>query len=219
MSTSMAQPKTTLSSLSTTTAATTPTSYYREETPITAPSKASPITKKKIREMRLREDPLADVQNPGLVVCLNCGSPIKLSTKSDYDSSHWNRHRTRCLKKYKKSTKPSSVSPPSSESSTVSPSSTTRLLTPPPDEDGDVMMPFIAGEDDYEPPAPLPLPDWQSWNWSLVKSRFDVQLKNCGCVAAQNRDDNEKAGMAESSRMGATPVQLPLPGPVYYGRS
>ena len=46
-----------------------------------------------------RDDPLANVQSPQLVVCNRCGASIKLSLKSAYDPFHWSRHRERCLKR------------------------------------------------------------------------------------------------------------------------
>ena len=53
----------------------------------------------KLRERKLREDPLATVQGPQVVVCNRCGASIKLSVKSAYDPFHWHRHRERCLKR------------------------------------------------------------------------------------------------------------------------
>ncbi|KAJ7642775.1 hypothetical protein DFH06DRAFT_606842 [Mycena polygramma] len=132
-------------------------------------SSASPaLSRKKAREMKLRADKLADVQSPTLVHCLNCGAAIKLSHKSEYDASHWLRHRGRCLKKSKareveralmKAAVLSATS--SSTGSSPSPASSERALTPP--DDNDAQQPRIADPE---------FPDWQSWDWSKLKSRF-----------------------------------------------
>ncbi|KAJ6619876.1 hypothetical protein B0H10DRAFT_1127251 [Mycena sp. CBHHK59/15] len=137
-------------------------------------------SKKKEREMKLRADALADVQSPTLVHCLNCGAAIKLSLKSEYDTSHWVRHRTRCLRRSKvqeavKFRTPAPAS--SSESSTrSSPASSARALTPHDDEDVKISAPHTgitiadlldAPRDDY-----YEYSDWRSWDWSQLKSRF-----------------------------------------------
>ncbi|KAJ7879924.1 hypothetical protein B0H14DRAFT_3434672 [Mycena olivaceomarginata] len=148
--------------------------------PIPSPSPAgegepshAPPSKKKLRELKLRADPLADVQGPTLVHCLGCGGAIKLSTKSDYDASHWLRHRARCAKKTGARGKPTS-SASAASSSTGSPASSARALTPP--DEHAIPDPDVADPDDpldAEPePEPIPFPDWQSWDWSKLKSRF-----------------------------------------------
>ncbi|KAF9006101.1 hypothetical protein BDQ17DRAFT_1352742 [Cyathus striatus] len=55
----------------------------------------------KVREKKLRDDPMAIVLGPLHVDCRRCGARIKLSTKSPYDPLHWRMHRTRCLKRLK----------------------------------------------------------------------------------------------------------------------
>ncbi|KAJ7917510.1 hypothetical protein B0H13DRAFT_323573 [Mycena leptocephala] len=136
-----------------------------------APTSPAAPSKKKLREMKLRADTLADVQSPTLVHCLNCGGAIKLSHKSEYDASHWLRHRTRCVKKSKAREVERIQAPLSMASSTTSlstgssPASSTRALTP--HADDDTIEPQIADS------LPQPeFPDWQSWDWSKVKSRF-----------------------------------------------
>ncbi|KAJ6498315.1 hypothetical protein DFH09DRAFT_335029 [Mycena vulgaris] len=140
-------------------------------------------TKKQLREMRLRADPLVDVQGPTLVHCLNCGAPIKLSHKSEYDASHWLRHRARCVKKSKareaeRGIQPASISrAPSTTGS--SPASSARALTPHDgDEDIGSSLPGITTADPLALSTDLPVSyDWQSWDWSQLKSRFtDAQL-------------------------------------------
>ena len=42
---------------------------------------------------------MAIVVGPLYVDCKRCGSRIKLSSKSPYDTFHWRTHRMRCLKK------------------------------------------------------------------------------------------------------------------------
>jgi hypothetical protein len=42
---------------------------------------------------------MAIVLGPLFVDCKRCGSRIKLSSKSQYDTLHWRTHRTRCLKR------------------------------------------------------------------------------------------------------------------------
>jgi hypothetical protein len=134
------------------------------------------------------------VQGPTLVHCLGCGGAIKLSTKSDYDASHWLRHRARCAKKtgargkVSLSRRPSvhglwflisillqpTSSASAASSSTGSPASSARALTPP--DEHAIPDPDVADPDDpldAEPePEPIPFPDWQSWDWSKLKSRF-----------------------------------------------
>lgn len=53
----------------------------------------------KAREKKLRDDPMANVLGPLYVDCRRCGTRIKLSAKSAYDTFHWRTHRERCLKK------------------------------------------------------------------------------------------------------------------------
>ncbi|KAJ7224149.1 hypothetical protein GGX14DRAFT_557040 [Mycena pura] len=145
--------------------------------PITPPDEhaAAAPSKKKLREMKLRADPLADVLGPTLVRCLGCGAAIKLSHKSEYDASHWTRHRARCLKKAKAheaarrskgkaqpevgdagigrgAARPRArVCSASSDSSagTSSPTLSSRALTPPEPDDDDV-----DSEDDEMAPRP-----------------------------------------------------------------
>ncbi|KII87332.1 hypothetical protein PLICRDRAFT_55298 [Plicaturopsis crispa FD-325 SS-3] len=52
-----------------------------------------------LREKRLRDDPMADVEGPLYIRCKRCNNRIKLSPKSTYDPFHWKKHRERCLKK------------------------------------------------------------------------------------------------------------------------
>ncbi|KAJ7091451.1 hypothetical protein B0H15DRAFT_836144 [Mycena belliarum] len=137
-------------------------------TPSSAPSR------KQLREMRLRADKLADVQSPTLIRCLGCGASIKLSVKSEYDASHWLRHRTRCVKKAKAREDERVAQPRSSASSTTgsSPASSERALTPhDEDDEGGLRLadPTAALRTDY----PV-FYDWQSWDWSQLKSRFLV---------------------------------------------
>ncbi|KAJ7446776.1 hypothetical protein FB451DRAFT_787536 [Mycena latifolia] len=136
-------------------------------------------SRKQLREMRLRADKLADVQSPTLVRCLNCGTTIKLSLKSEYDASHWLRHRARCVKKTKAREEEREMQPTSSASSTTvsSPASSPRALTP---HDGDdeveTSLPEIAITDATAAhPTDSPVfYDWQSWDWSQLRSRFTV---------------------------------------------
>ncbi|KAJ6518910.1 hypothetical protein C8R45DRAFT_1084978 [Mycena sanguinolenta] len=123
-------------------------------------------SKKRIREMKLRADKLAEVLSPTLVNCLNCGSKIKLSHKSEFDNSHWNRHRASCVRRTSAG-KRKSTSTASSASSTGSPASSARALTPPDDDTSSADTSL-----DTEPVPVLELPDWRSWDWSKVKSRF-----------------------------------------------
>ncbi|KAI0940954.1 hypothetical protein AcV7_003187 [Taiwanofungus camphoratus] len=60
-------------------------------------SRATPA--ERLRERKLRDDPMAIVQNPQMVQCQRCGGKIKLSTKSSYDPFHWQKHRERCLRR------------------------------------------------------------------------------------------------------------------------
>jgi hypothetical protein len=55
------------------------------------------------REEQLRSDPHVDVLGPEEVKCLLCGSTIKLSKKSAYDSYHWVTHKKRCIERMKRS--------------------------------------------------------------------------------------------------------------------
>ncbi|KAJ7696556.1 hypothetical protein B0H17DRAFT_1130946 [Mycena rosella] len=123
--------------------------------------------------MRLRTDKLVEVQSPTLVRCLNCGASIKLSLKSEYDASHWLRHRTRCVKKTKEREEERGMQPTSSASSSTtgsSPAFSARALTP---HDDDDELPRIAIADPLALPADFPVfYDWQSWDWSQLKSRF-----------------------------------------------
>ena len=61
--------------------------------------KATAAENLKLRERKLREDPLCIILNPKRVQCSRCGIEIQLSKKSDFDHCHWNKHRERCLKK------------------------------------------------------------------------------------------------------------------------
>ncbi|KAJ6581633.1 hypothetical protein B0H19DRAFT_1251817 [Mycena capillaripes] len=138
-----------------------------------SPPAAAP-SKKKMREMKLREDKLADVQSPTLVHCLNCGSTIKLSHKSEYDASHWLRHRTRCVKKTQARELERRMQPASSPASSTtrsSPASSVRALTPPDDEDATQIVDPFAQTD-----LPAAHGNWQDWNWSQLKSRFIAPL-------------------------------------------
>ncbi|PSR74328.1 hypothetical protein PHLCEN_2v9945 [Hermanssonia centrifuga] len=56
-------------------------------------------TAERLRERKLRDDPMAIVHNPQQVQCKRCGGKIKLSAKSAYDPFHWQKHRERCLKR------------------------------------------------------------------------------------------------------------------------
>ncbi|RDB19150.1 hypothetical protein Hypma_014217 [Hypsizygus marmoreus] len=53
----------------------------------------------KMREKKLRDDPMVLVIGPSNVECRRCCTPIKLSDKSLFDHYHWTSHRRRCLKK------------------------------------------------------------------------------------------------------------------------
>ncbi|PFH51784.1 hypothetical protein AMATHDRAFT_39892 [Amanita thiersii Skay4041] len=81
----------------------------------------------RVREQKLREDPMAIVLGPLYVDCRRCGSRIKLSAKSSYDTFHWRTHRARCLKKPIGAQKPHKSKPtqpplsPTKTSSSVSP--------------------------------------------------------------------------------------------------
>ncbi|KAJ7504280.1 hypothetical protein B0H11DRAFT_2221712 [Mycena galericulata] len=131
------------------------------------------MSRKKAREMRLRSDKFADVQGPGLVRCLNCGTSITLSKKSEYDAWHWLRHRTSCLKRTKKRGRRMQ----STSSAESSPVSSARALTPN-EEDDETQHSEIASVGSPLDRAPALQPDipvsydWQSWDWSQVKSRF-----------------------------------------------
>ncbi|KAJ7170469.1 hypothetical protein C8R43DRAFT_91884 [Mycena crocata] len=130
--------------------------------------------------MKLRGDKLADVQTPTLVRCLNCGTHIKLSPKSDYDASHWIRHRTRCVKKTKaRELEKEMQLSPSSSATGSSPASSARALTPHDGEDEmDASQPIIpdpldSGSRTHVFHTDYPIyHDWQSWQWSQLKSRF-----------------------------------------------
>ncbi|KAJ7066496.1 hypothetical protein C8F01DRAFT_703932 [Mycena amicta] len=135
-------------------------------------SSSGPQSKKKARELKLRADALVEVLGPTLVRCLNCGAEIKLSPKSDYDASHWTRHRGRCLKKSKAHETPRKTrvvvpvqvqvqSVPDSSSGTSSTSS--REVTP--QEEGK-----IASPPDYM--------SWKSWDWSQLRSSFLPHLNS-----------------------------------------
>ncbi|KAJ7130646.1 hypothetical protein C8R44DRAFT_67337 [Mycena epipterygia] len=147
----------------------------RSAQPPSAPSK------KEQREMRLREDKLADVQGPTLVHCLNCGAAIKLSLKSEYDASHWIRHRTRCVKKTKARELERGMQSASSTAGS-SPTTSARALTPHDDDDSRMgaPRPRITIPDPLDRTRPAlrtDFPvfyDWQAWDWSQLKSRFDT---------------------------------------------
>ncbi|KAJ7281418.1 hypothetical protein C8J57DRAFT_74940 [Mycena rebaudengoi] len=154
--------------------------------PTTTSSSASPPrkgknqTRKNQREMQLRADPLTEVLGPALVRCLGCGGAIKLSLKSEYDTSHWLRHRARCVKKaaareamLKRA--PADVPLPelASSSSPSSPPSSERAPTPHEDEEDDVHITVREPTITYPVRDNLPvLDDWRSWDWSQLKSRF-----------------------------------------------
>ncbi|KIP04513.1 hypothetical protein PHLGIDRAFT_191071 [Phlebiopsis gigantea 11061_1 CR5-6] len=82
----------------------TPFAYLRPQTAIlpssfSSAARARVTASERLRERKLRDDPLATVQSPQLVVCNRCGASIKLSLKSAFDPFHWSRHRERCLKR------------------------------------------------------------------------------------------------------------------------
>ncbi|KAF8075106.1 hypothetical protein FPV67DRAFT_614174 [Lyophyllum atratum] len=156
----------------------------------------------KAREKKLRDDPMAIVIGPLYVDCRQCGTRIKLSTKSLYDGCHWRTHRSRCLRRRsaapKKQTpkaqilaspKPSQVpkerrTPPVSGHKEATPECEVLLRSPPP------TPPYST------PPRPVPrtpdaifseyvlrshgkkhipptLTHWQDWSWSqLLLPRF-----------------------------------------------
>ncbi|KAI0091503.1 hypothetical protein BDY19DRAFT_629809 [Irpex rosettiformis] len=64
-----------------------------------APTRSGRGTNEKVREQRLIDDDLVTILNPQLVRCNRCGTEIKLSNKSRFDTFHWYQHRERCLKK------------------------------------------------------------------------------------------------------------------------
>lgn len=57
------------------------------------------IISQRRRERILRDDPLATILTPQMVLCNRCNAKIKLSVKSAFDDFHWTRHRDRCLKR------------------------------------------------------------------------------------------------------------------------
>ncbi|KAJ7180763.1 hypothetical protein C8R46DRAFT_1345013 [Mycena filopes] len=161
----------------------------REHNSGPAPSTPS---RKKLRELKLRADKLVDVQGPTLVRCLLCGAMIKLSTKSEFDASHWLRHRARCVKRSKAAREGAAVGagagaraqvgllpPPrssgassSDSAASVSPTLSARALTPQ-EEDDDADS--EEGGVDSDPSQQTHADDflvWQSWDWSQLKSRF-----------------------------------------------
>ncbi|KAF7309880.1 hypothetical protein MIND_00360300 [Mycena indigotica] len=139
--------------------------------PTSSAGNSSPPSKKKLRELKLRADSLVDVLSPTLVRCLNCGTTIKLSYKSDYDASHWTRHRGRCLKKTKtrETPKETRVSLPVQSSphdgNSSSPGSS-RAATPEAED-----------KSEYQS-VPINYADltqrWKSWDWSQLRSSFIV---------------------------------------------
>ncbi|EPS97004.1 hypothetical protein FOMPIDRAFT_92530 [Fomitopsis schrenkii] len=42
---------------------------------------------------------LQDIANPQLVGCRRCHSQLKLSAKSAFDLTHWNKHREQCVRR------------------------------------------------------------------------------------------------------------------------
>ena len=48
----------------------------------------------------LVEDKMVTIITPQLVLCNCCGTEIKLSKKSLFDTFHWYQHRERCLKRH-----------------------------------------------------------------------------------------------------------------------
>lgn len=48
------------------------------------------------RKARLLEDDLCDILGPYNVRCRGCDSQVRLSKMSLYNTSHWQRHRSRC---------------------------------------------------------------------------------------------------------------------------
>ncbi|KAJ7623145.1 hypothetical protein FB45DRAFT_1031087 [Roridomyces roridus] len=132
------------------------------------------MSRKQGREAKLREDVLCEVLNGTCVRCLNCGQNIKLSLKSDFDASHWLRHRGRCLKRSRALEK-------AAQSVETSPTSSARALSIPPAEEAvDSEIPDVTDPSLDTPAATLdvqPPPEWQSWqtwDWSQLKCRFPV---------------------------------------------
>ncbi|OBZ73886.1 hypothetical protein A0H81_06370 [Grifola frondosa] len=58
-----------------------------------------------VREDALRCDPMVKVLSAQKVECQRCGYVIKLSDKSRYDASHWNKHKNSCIERAKSFTK------------------------------------------------------------------------------------------------------------------
>ncbi|CCM02534.1 uncharacterized protein FIBRA_04636 [Fibroporia radiculosa] len=56
----------------------------------------------KAREAKLRQDPIVVIHSPQLVQCSRCERMIKLSTKMAWDPAHWQKHRSRCVKRSEK---------------------------------------------------------------------------------------------------------------------
>nr|GAT47265.1 predicted protein [Mycena chlorophos] len=150
-----------------------PPHSHVSEIPSSSSSRA-PTSKQKIREMKLRSDPLVEVLSATLVRCLNCGVEIKLSPKSAYDASHWTRHRGRCLKKSRarevtaravQVVEPQSQSSPSSRAASPEPEQDVDEPNEP--EDRDAHGRYRAEV------APVPeFTRWKSWDWSQLRCSF-----------------------------------------------
>ncbi|KAJ7782000.1 hypothetical protein DFH07DRAFT_393018 [Mycena maculata] len=137
-----------------------------------APTSDSVPSRRQVRERNLRADKLVEVLTPTLVRCLNCGATIKLSLKSEYDASHWLRHRTRCVKKSKARELGRTSMQSASSTASSSPTSSARALTPHDDDDDDE-HPAIASTPALRSDIPI-FHEWKSWSWSQVKSRFPL---------------------------------------------
>ncbi|KZT21589.1 hypothetical protein NEOLEDRAFT_1171891 [Neolentinus lepideus HHB14362 ss-1] len=79
-----------------------PSSDLPQSSPAAGSSFVRQTPAQKKRERKLRDDPMADVLGPTLIVCKRCHSTIKLSPKSTFDPFHWNKHKERCLKRSNK---------------------------------------------------------------------------------------------------------------------
>ncbi|TFK48556.1 hypothetical protein OE88DRAFT_541841 [Heliocybe sulcata] len=131
--------------------------------PAAGSSSLRPTPAQMKRERKLRDDPMADVLGPTLVVCKRCHSTIKLSPKSTYDPFHWNKHKERCLRrpdklieKKKSEAKEKSCIPKlQTTSRSVSKASSPKEFTPPltPDTD-EVQSSFDSDHLKEESPVP-----------------------------------------------------------------
>lgn len=63
-------------------------------------SRGARTSNEKAREQMLVEDEMVTIISPQLVQCNRCGTEIKLSKKSLFDTFHWYQHRERCLKRH-----------------------------------------------------------------------------------------------------------------------